>query len=128
MSVRLRLRRIGKKKHPCYRVAVVDSRTKRDGRFVEFVGRYDPMTDPQTIEFKDQRVLEWLNQGATYSDTVGSLLRQSGLLARWHEQRTGQKAEKTVELKPAAKKPVKAQAAAPVEAPAEQPQAGSSEA
>ncbi|MEA1997438.1 MAG: 30S ribosomal protein S16, partial [Gemmatimonadota bacterium] len=99
MSVRIRLRRVGKKKHPCYRLAVVDSRVKRDGRFIEFVGQYDPMTDPHTLKLKEERILEWLGMGASYSDTVGSLLRQSGLLARWHEMKTGQKVEKKAEPK-----------------------------
>jgi len=93
MSVRMRLRRIGKKKHPCYRLAVVDSRVKRDGRFIEFVGHYDPMTKPHTLQLKEERIMEWLENGASYSDTVGSLLRQSGLLSRWHEKKTGQKAK-----------------------------------
>ena len=104
MSVRMRLRRIGKKKHPCYRLAVVDSRVKRDGRFVEFVGHYDPMTQPHTIKLKEERIIEWLENGATYSDTVGSLLRQSGLLSRWHEKKTGQKAQEEAAVKEEKKK------------------------
>ncbi|MEA1996303.1 MAG: 30S ribosomal protein S16, partial [Gemmatimonadota bacterium] len=68
-------------------------------RFIEFVGQYDPMTDPHTLKLKEERILEWLGMGASYSDTVGSLLRQSGLLARWHEMKTGQKVEKKAEPK-----------------------------
>ncbi|HUU27125.1 MAG TPA: 30S ribosomal protein S16 [archaeon] len=108
MAVRIRLRRIGKKNHPCYRLAVVDSRVKRDGRFVEFVGFYDPMTSPHTIELKEERIIEWLKMGALYSDTVGSLLRQEGVLHRWHELRTGQKPAEEKEAQ-GEKKPDKAE-------------------
>ena len=88
MSVRIRLRRLGKKKHPSYRLAVVDHRVKRDGRFIEFVGFYDPMTEPHTIKLNEERIIAWLKKGASYSDTVGSLLRQAGVLKRWHEMKT----------------------------------------
>jgi len=93
MAVRIRLRRMGKKKSPCYRLAVVDSRVKRDGRFIEFVGFYDPTTQPYILRFKEERIIEWLRMGASLSDTVESLLRREGLLRRWHELRTGQKVE-----------------------------------
>jgi len=93
MAVRIRLRRMGKKKFPSYRLAVVDSRAKRDGRFIEFVGFYDPITNPHTLKLKEDRIIEWLKMGASYSDTVGSLLRQAGVLRRWHEIRTGKKPE-----------------------------------
>ncbi|MBW7995000.1 MAG: 30S ribosomal protein S16 [Candidatus Glassbacteria bacterium] len=105
MSVKIRLRRMGKKKQPHYRLAVVDSRVKRDGRFIEFVGRYVPTTDPHTVEFKEDRLFYWLGEGAICSDTVSSLLRQNGLLQKWHELKAGKaKAEdkKTAAAKPAA--------------------------
>ena len=89
MALTIRLRRAGKKKAPCYRLAVVDSRVKRDGRFIEFVGYYHPMTKPHTIKLKEERIFKWLGDGASYSDTVGSLLRQSGILKRWHEMGSG---------------------------------------
>ena len=91
MAVRIRLRRMGKKKSPRYRLAVVDSRTKRDGRFVEFVGFYDPTSQPYLLKLKEDRIFEWLRLGASLSDTVESLLRREGLLRRWHEMKTGQK-------------------------------------
>jgi len=94
MSVRIRLRRMGKKKSPSYRLAVVDSRVKRDGRFVEFVGYYNPMTQPPKMKLEEEKIIGWLKNGATLSDTVGSILRDAGILARWHEMRTGQKVEK----------------------------------
>ena len=93
MAVRIRLRRMGKKKSPCYRLAVVDQRVKRDGRFIEFVGFYDPKTHPYLLKLKEERIIEWLRMGASLSATVESLLRQAGLLRRWHELRTGQKVE-----------------------------------
>ena len=88
MSVKIRLRRMGRKKSPAYRLAVVDSRNKRDGRFIEFVGVYNPMTRPHTIKLREERIIEWLGNGALYSDTVGSLFKQAGLLERWHQLRT----------------------------------------
>ena len=107
MSVKIRLRRMGKKKQPHYRLAVVDSRVKRDGRFVEFVGRYVPTTDPPTVELKEDRLFYWLGQGAICSDTVNSLLRGEGLLRKWHE--LGLK--KTDETKAAPKPAPEAEAA-----------------
>ncbi|MFC1537564.1 30S ribosomal protein S16 [Gemmatimonadota bacterium] len=100
MAVRIRLRRMGKKKSPSYRLAVVDSRVKRDGRFVEFVGYYDPTAQPDVLKLKEERIIEWLGMGATLSSTVENLLRREGVLRRWHEQRTGQK------VIPIPKKPV----------------------
>ena len=99
MAVTIRLRRMGKKKQPYYRVTVVDSREKRDGRFIEFIGRYAPGTQPHTVELNEERLFYWLGQGATCSDTVNSLLRQQGMLAKWHEMRTSKQA------KPEAKQP-----------------------
>lgn len=126
MSVRIRLRRMGKKKSPSYRLAVVDSRVKRDGRFVEFVGYYNPMTQPPKVKLEEEKIFGWLKNGATLSDTVGSILRDAGILARWHEMKTGQKVEKGAAPAPAAPKPEKPAAkskakkeeAAPAAAPA----------
>ena len=64
MAVRMRLARIGSKKNPIYRVVVADSRSPRDGRFIEIVGRYNPQTDPSTIEFDEAKVKDWLAKGA----------------------------------------------------------------
>ena len=110
MSVRIRLRRVGKKKHPSYRLAVVDRRVKRDGRYIEFVGYYDPMTEPHTVNLNEERIIAWLKDGASYSDTVGSLLRQAGVLKRWHELRTSESAGEKKAAKPG-KKQDKAKAA-----------------
>jgi len=122
---------MGKKKSPSYRLAVVDSRVKRDGRFVEFLGYYNPMTQPPKVKLDEEKILGWLKNGATCSDTVSSILRDAGLLARWHEMRTGQKVEKGVAPapaapkaeKPAAKSRAKKEKAAPEAPQAEAPAA-----
>ncbi len=78
--VRLRLRRMGAKKAPFYRVVAADATSPRDGRFIEILGHYNPTKDPQIIELKEDRVRYWLGVGAQPSDTVRSLFRQKGLL------------------------------------------------
>lgn len=78
--VRLRLRRMGAKKAPFYRVVAADATSPRDGRFIEILGHYNPTKDPQIIELKEDRVRYWLGVGAQPSDTVLSLFRQKGLL------------------------------------------------
>jgi small subunit ribosomal protein S16 len=75
MAVRIRLARVGSKKNPIYRVVVADSRSPRDGKFIEIVGRYNPQTDPSTIEFDEPKVKEWLAKGAQPSGTVARLLK-----------------------------------------------------
>jgi small subunit ribosomal protein S16 len=75
MAVAMRLTRVGSKKNPIYRVVVADSRSPRDGRFIEIVGRYNPQTDPSTIDFDEERVKDWLSKGAQPSNTVKRLLK-----------------------------------------------------
>ena len=79
MAVRMRLTRVGSKKNPVYRVVVADSRSPRDGRFIEIVGRYNPQTDPSTIDFDEDKVKEWLAKGAKPSDTVARLLKAANV-------------------------------------------------
>ena len=79
MAVKLRLRRMGKKKQPIYKVVAADSRSPRDGKFLEAVGLYNPLTNPHTIDLKEDRIFYWLNNGAQPTDTVKSLLRQKGI-------------------------------------------------
>jgi small subunit ribosomal protein S16 len=79
LAVKLRLRRMGKKKQPIYKVVAADSRSPRDGKFIEAIGLYNPLTDPHTIDIKEDRALYWLNVGAQPTDTVRSLLRQKGI-------------------------------------------------
>ena len=75
MAVKMRLTRVGSKKNPIYRVVVADSRSPRDGRFIEIVGRYNPQTDPSTIELDEQKVKDWLGKGAQPSGAVEKLLK-----------------------------------------------------
>ena len=70
MSVKIRLTRVGSKKQPYYRIIVADSRSPRDGRFIENIGTYDPKTEPSTIELNKEKALDWLQKGATPTDTV----------------------------------------------------------
>ena len=79
MAVRMRLTRVGSKKNPIYRVVVADSRSPRDGKFIEIVGRYNPQTDPSTIEFDKDKVKEWIGKGATPSNTVMRLLKKANV-------------------------------------------------
>ena len=79
MAVRMRLARIGSKKNPIYRVVVADSRSPRDGRFIEIIGRYNPQTDPSTIELDETKVKEWLAKGAQPSDPVAKLIKVAGI-------------------------------------------------
>jgi len=78
--VRIRLRRMGAKKKPFYRIVVADKRSPRDGRFIETIGTYNPLTNPETVEIKLERAAHWLSKGAQPSDAVARLLRTAGLL------------------------------------------------
>ena len=75
MAVRMRLTRVGSKKNPIYRVVVADSRSPRDGKFIEIIGRYNPQTDPSTIELDDAKVKEWIDKGAQPSNAVSKLIK-----------------------------------------------------
>ena len=77
MAVRIRLTRMGRKKKPFYRIVVADSEAKRDGRFLEVVGTYDPMQKPAAVTVKQDRVADWLARGAKPTDTVRSLLKSA---------------------------------------------------
>jgi small subunit ribosomal protein S16 len=79
VATRMRLARVGSKKNPIYRVVVADSRSPRDGRFIEIVGRYNPQTDPSTIDLDEEKVRGWLDKGAQPSDSVRKLLKAKGL-------------------------------------------------
>lgn len=87
MAVRIRLRRVGRKKQPMYRIVVADSRSPRDGRFIETIGKYNPRQAEGGLDVKVSRAEYWLDHGALPSDTVRSLLRKSGLLRARHERR-----------------------------------------
>ena len=79
MAVKLRLRRMGKKKQPIYKVVAADARSPRDGKFLEAVGVYNPLTNPHTVDLKEDRINYWLDHGAQPTDTVKSLLSQKGI-------------------------------------------------
>ncbi len=75
MAAKIRLTRVGSKKNPIYRVVVADSRSPRDGRFIEIIGRYNPQTDPSTIVLDEERVKDWLAKGAQPSEPVSRLIK-----------------------------------------------------
>jgi small subunit ribosomal protein S16 len=91
MSVKIRLRRVGRKGTPMYRIVVADSRAARDGKFVEILGQYSPRQGKNAIALKSERANYWLDNGAQPSDTVRSLLRRAGVLKARHEQRVAAK-------------------------------------
>jgi len=82
LAVKLRLKRMGKKKQPVYKVVAADARSPRDGKFIEAIGLYNPKTEPATVEIKEDRALYWLNVGAQPTETVRSLLSQKGILLK----------------------------------------------
>jgi len=83
MATKIRLRRMGAKKSPFYRVVVADSRSPRDGRFIEELGYYDPGTTPATISIDEEKALKWLATGAKPTDTAQSLLKKAGILQKF---------------------------------------------
>ena len=89
MSVKIRMRRMGSKRKPFYRIVVADSRMPRDGRFIEEVGYYNPLTNPDEVKLEDDKIFEWLEKGAQPSDTVRSLLSKAGLMTRYHDAKYG---------------------------------------
>lgn len=80
MAVKIRLRRMGRKKKPFYRLIVADSRSPRNGRFIEEIGYYDPLKDPVVIKVDEEKAKKWLANGATPTDTARSLLKKSGVI------------------------------------------------
>lgn len=79
MSVKIRLQRVGTKKKPFYRVVAIDSKNKRDGRVIEFIGRYQPIVKDKQFAVDEEKVLKWLGQGAQPTDTVQQLLKKEGI-------------------------------------------------
>ena len=106
MAVKIRLKRMGAKKRPFYRVVIADSRSPRDGRFIETVGTYNPISQPAEIKLDEEKILSWLGNGAQPSDTVRNLLSNAGILAKYNESKSGKKPAKKAATKEAsAKKP-----------------------
>ena len=118
MAVKLRLKRMGAKKRPYYRIVAADSRSPRDGKFIETVGTYNPITVPAEVKINDEVALKWLSQGAIPTDTVRAIFSKQGIMKKFHEtknvkaekttkkvaKKAEPKAEKAEAKKPAAKK------------------------
>ena len=88
MAVKLRLKRMGKKKAPFYRIVAADSRSPRDGRFIETIGTYNPTTVPAEVTLDEELAMKWLNNGAQPSDTVRNILSKQGIMKRFHDEKS----------------------------------------
>ena len=91
MAVKIRLKRMGAKKAPFYRIVVADSRSPRDGKIIESIGTYNPLANPAEIKLDEELALNWLNKGAIPTDTVKNLLSNEGIIKKFHEKKTGKK-------------------------------------
>ena len=135
MSVRIRLRRMGAKKNPFYRIIVADSKKPRDGRYIDSIGTYDPLKEPSSIQIEEEKLFGWLKDGAQPSDPVWDLLSRLGLRQKWEMLRRGEdlsdwqppaprtpreKKAQVAEEKGAAEKVEVEEAAKPPAAPAEE--------
>ena len=89
MAVKLRLKRMGAKKRPFYRIVAADSRSPRDGAFIEVVGTYNVLTDPAEIKIDEALALKWLRNGAKPTDTVRDLLSRAGIMKKYHDSKEG---------------------------------------
>ncbi|MBD8068325.1 30S ribosomal protein S16 [Bacillus sp. PS06] len=89
MAVKIRLKRMGAKKSPFYRIVVADSRSPRDGRFIETVGTYNPVIQPAEVKIDEELALKWLQNGAKPSDTVRNLFSQQGIMEKFHNVKLG---------------------------------------
>ena len=85
--VKIRLRRMGARNRPSYRVVVADSRAPRDGAFIERIGHYDPLTEPETLAIDDEKALKWLRQGAQPTEAVAGMLTRLGIMDRFKTER-----------------------------------------
>jgi small subunit ribosomal protein S16 len=124
LAVKIRLMRVGKKKQPSYRVVVTDSRSPRDGRFIEVLGQYAPREEPSVVKIDSDRALHWLRVGAQPTEQVGKLLEISGVWAAYKDA-AGKEAKakpkpKTPKAKKVVEKPEPEAPAAAAEAPAEE--------
>ena len=89
MAVKIRLKRMGAKKAPFYRVVVADSRSPRDGRFIENIGTYNPIKTPAEININEEAAQKWLNNGAIPTDTVKNLFSKAGIMEKFHNSKQG---------------------------------------
>ena len=129
MAVKIRLMRVGKKKQPTYRVVVADSRSPRDGRYIEIIGHYGPRQEPSLVEIDDEKALAWLRKGAEFSERVHRLLVSTGVWERFEKEqpkaasrvkvRPAKPSKAAARATPAAAEPAAGEPAAPAEAEAE---------
>ena len=91
MAVKLRMTRMGAKKRPFYRIVAADSRSPRDGRFIELLGTYNPCSNQAQVNLKEEEILKWLNNGAQPSDTVRNLLSKQGIMKKFADSKQGKK-------------------------------------
>ena len=89
MAVKIRLKRMGAKKAPFYRVIVANSRSPRDGRFIDTIGTYNPLTTPAEIKLNEESAIKWLNNGAIPTDTVKNLFSKAGIMEKYHNLKQG---------------------------------------
>lgn len=89
MAVKIRLKRMGAKKAPFYRVVVADSRSPRDGRFIDTVGTYNPLSTPAEVKLDEEKAIKWLNNGAIPTDTVKNLFSKAGIMEKFHNTKQG---------------------------------------
>lgn len=108
MAVKLRLKRMGAKKRPFYRIVAADSRVTRDGKFIELIGTYNPIVEPAEIKINEEIALKWLNTGATPTDTVRDLFSKQGIMKKFHESKMVKKdTKKEVKKEVTKKEPAK---------------------
>ncbi len=148
MAVKIRLLRMGRKKKPFYRIVAIDTKSRRDGRYLDKVGYYDPLTKPATVNLDKEKIIGWLEKGATPSETVFNLLQKAGIALEWHlvrnkvsdqaknieiqkwelsRQKTASPAEVVEKPKPAPKEVPAPEETYPVEEPAETTEAAEAE-
>ncbi len=94
MAVKMRLKRMGAKKRPFYRIVVADSRAPRDGKFIEEIGYYNPIETPAVVKIDEEKAQDWLSKGAIPTDTVRDLLSRQGVMKKFHESKMTKKEEK----------------------------------
>ena len=104
MAVKMRLKRMGAKKAPFYRVVVADSRSPRDGKIIELIGTYNPLVTPAEVKINEELALNWLNKGAIPTDTVKNLLSREGIMKKFHDSKVKTDSKPKAEKKPAEKK------------------------
>lgn len=87
MSVKIRFKRMGAKRNPFYRIVVADSRSPRDGRLIDQIGTYNPVSEPVEIKIDEDKALDWMSKGAQPSDTVRNLFSKQGIMKKFHDQK-----------------------------------------